>query len=167
MKKSSHLIAVSLLSLVSALVQADVATPSENTTASQSANHLRVFKSPTCGCCEDWISHIQQNGISTDAYNSNQMAEIKDQLGIGPSLRSCHTALSDNGYFFEGHVPARYVQAFLANPPAGAAGLSVPAMPVGSPGMEMGDRFMPYQVVQLNTDGSVQLYASVNSQADQ
>jgi len=65
-------------------------------------------------------------------------------------------------YVFEGHVPARYVEAFLANPPEGAIGLSVPGMPVGSPGMEVGDRQDYYQVLLLKADGSSSIYAHVN-----
>ncbi len=80
---------------------------------------------------------------------------------------SCHTAVTENGYVFEGHVPARYIAQFLNDPPAGAVGLSVPAMPVGSPGMEYKDEFMPYQVLLVNKDGSVEVYASVESYQQQ
>ena len=128
---------------------------------------LRVFKSPTCGCCGDWVQHLEQKGLHTRTQNMADMDSLKDQLGINPTLRSCHTALSPQGYVFEGHVPARYVEQFLAAPPAGAMGLSVPGMPVGSPGMEMGNDFTPYQVIQMNLDGSHQLYAEVKSPADQ
>lgn len=128
---------------------------------------LRVFKSPTCGCCGDWVTHLEHKGLHTRTQNMADMESLKDQLGISPTLRSCHTALSPQGYVFEGHVPARYIEQFLAAPPAGAMGLSVPGMPVGSPGMEMGNDFTPYQVVQMNLDGSHQPYAEVKSPADQ
>ena len=160
-------VALSVTSLATLADLADKQPDSSSAVVTDAGTSLQVYKSPTCGCCEDWISHVNKHGITTEAYNSNRMGEIKDQLGNAPSLRSCHTAVSANGYVFEGHVPARYVEAFMANPPAGAIGLSVPAMPIGSPGMEMGDRFMPYQVVQLNTDGSSLVYANINSAADQ
>ncbi len=75
--------------------------------------------------------------------------------------------MSAEGYLFEGHVPARYMKQFLASPPADALGLAVPAMPVGSPGMEMGDRFSPYAVLLLKADGSAELFAQVDSPAQQ
>ena len=95
------------------------------------------------------------------------MAGLKSDYGIAPQYRSCHTAISDEGYLFEGHVPARYVKAFLAEPPVDAIGLAVPGMPVGSPGMEMGTDFMPYQVLLLKRDGGAEIYAQVDSPADQ
>ena len=72
---------------------------------------------------------------------------IKLEAGISPAARSCHTAISTDGYVFEGHIPSRYIRQFLAAPPEGARGLVVPGMPVGSPGMEMGDRFDPYDIL--------------------
>ena len=83
------------------------------------------------------------------------------------NLRSCHTAVSSQGYAFEGHIPARDSHQFLANPPADGIGLTVPAMPVGSPGMEVGDKFMPYRVLLMKKDGSTEVFASVESAAQQ
>ena len=128
---------------------------------------LQVFKSPSCGCCEGWIEHLDSAGLSTSAQHPADLAGVKTEHGIAPQYRSCHTAVSADGYVFEGHVPARYVQAFLAEPPTGAIGLAVPGMPVGSPGMEMGDDFMPYQVLLLKHDGDAEVYARVDSAADQ
>ncbi|MEH6564384.1 MAG: DUF411 domain-containing protein [Halopseudomonas sp.] len=130
-------------------------------------NLLQVFKSPTCGCCEGWIEHADQAGFSTQAQHPADMAALKTEHGIAPQYRSCHTAVSADGYVFEGHVPARYIEAFLAAPPAGALGLAVPGMPVGSPGMEMGKDFMPYQVLLLKQGGAAEVYAQVESPADQ
>jgi hypothetical protein len=75
--------------------------------------------------------------------------------------------VSSQGYAFEGHIPARYIHQFLANPPADGIGLTVPAMPVGSPGMEVGDKFMPYRVLLMKKDGSTEVFASVESAAQQ
>ena len=98
---------------------------------------------------------------------SNYLLAIKDLYRIANNLRSCHTAVSTQGYVFEGHIPARYIHQSLANPPADAMGLTVPAMPVGSPGMEVGDKFMPYQILLMKKDGSTEVFASVGSMAQQ
>ena len=90
---------------------------------------------------------------------------IKSQYGIAGQHRSCHTGVVtvlEQDYIFEGHVPAEFIKQFLSKPPAGALGLSVPGMPAGSPGMEVGDRKDHYQVLLLNTDGSSSVYAEVN-----
>ncbi|MGB2130858.1 MAG: DUF411 domain-containing protein, partial [Marinobacterium sp.] len=82
-------------------------------------------------------------------------------------FQSCHTAVSESGYVFEGHVPARLVKQFLANPPEGALGLTAPGMPMGSPGMEMGSRFDPYQVLLMKQDGGYEVYANIERQSEQ
>jgi hypothetical protein len=128
---------------------------------------LEVYKSPTCRCCQKWISHIDQHGFSSKAYNQTDLSAFKKDKGIAPQYRSCHTAVSKNGYVFEGHVPAKFIHQFLANPPADAIGLAVPAMPLGTPGMDVGDRFRPYHVVLLKADGSSNIYAKLNSYQEQ
>jgi len=130
------------------------------------AAELTVYKSPTCSCCKVWIGHLEANGFSATVNHPDNFNEVKKKLGITSRTASCHTAVSEQGYVFEGHVPAKYIEAFLAEPPEGAIGLSVPAMPVGSPGMEVGDRFQPYDIIQMNKDGSTQVFASIAS-ADQ
>jgi hypothetical protein len=91
------------------------------------------------------------------------MSEIKSQYGIETRYRSCHTAVHADGYAFEGHVPAKFIKQFLASAPKGAIGLSVPAMPLGSPGMEVDERFQAYKVLLLKKDGSYTVFAEVNS----
>ncbi|MCL1090315.1 DUF411 domain-containing protein [Shewanella baltica] len=124
---------------------------------------LTVYKDANCGCCEKWLAHISERGFSVDAYNINNLYEFKLSKGIPASMQSCHTAVSSQGYVFEGHIPAKFISRFLATPPKDAIGLTVPAMPVGSPGMEYQDKFMSYQVLLLKNDGSSQVYAQVNS----
>jgi hypothetical protein len=92
---------------------------------------------------------------------------VKHDLGVLPEWQSCHTAVTKEGFVFEGHVPAKFIEQFLAAPPEGALGLAVPGMPLGSPGMEMGDRFTPYDIVQMNKDGSSRVFAHVDSAAAQ
>lgn len=124
-------------------------------TALQAENVLTVFKSPTCGCCDDWVDHMRDNGFDIVAHNRDNMHPIKQAAGLQPGLGSCHTAFI-NGYAIEGHVPAADVRALLASQPD-ALGLAVPGMPFGSPGMEMGDRVDAYDVV-LYTETSASVF---------
>jgi hypothetical protein len=135
--------------------------------AQQPLPELTVLKSPTCGCCVKWMDHLHEHGFATSVDEPDNLAERKTKLGIAPQYRSCHTGISAQGYVFEGHVPSKFIHGFLASPPEDAIGLSVPGMPVGSPGMEMGERFMQYQVLVLNEDGSSEVYAEVNTPGDQ
>ena len=130
-------------------------------------SRLSVYKSPTCGCCADWVDHIEAAGFTTSIHHPENLNRIKAERGIAPRYGSCHTAISGQGYVFEGHIPARYIRQFLENPPAAAIGLAVPAMPVGSPGMEMDGRFSPYQVLLLDKDGGHTVFARVATQAEQ
>ncbi|MGK0375432.1 MAG: hypothetical protein ACJA2E_001911 [Arenicella sp.] len=126
---------------------------------------MTVYKTPTCGCCQKWVDHMSDNNVATEVVSLADLSSIKAKYAIAGRYRSCHTGIvvTDSGdYVFEGHVPAEYVKAFLANPPQDAIGLSVPGMPLGSPGMEVGDRKDYYQVLVLKTDGSSTIYAHVN-----
>jgi hypothetical protein len=127
---------------------------------------LSVYKDANCGCCEKWLTHVEQRGFQVKSHNIENLFEFKTTKGIPAALQSCHTAISSQGYVFEGHIPAKFISEFLASPPEGTLGLTVPAMPVGSPGMEYQDKFRPYQVLQLNTDGSTSVYAEVKSLAE-
>ncbi|ALS99433.1 DUF411 domain-containing protein [Lacimicrobium alkaliphilum] len=128
---------------------------------------LTIYKSPNCGCCEKWIEHVEAQGFRATAEHPADLDVIKSRYKIAATERSCHTAVTSQGYVFEGHVPAQFIRQFLASPPTGALGLSVPAMPVGSPGMEVGDRFRPYQILLLKNDGSSEVYASIESMEQQ
>jgi hypothetical protein len=133
-------------------------------------NHLAtldVFKSPTCTCCEKWISHLQSSGFETTIHHPADLNAIKTAHGLAPRYQSCHTAISSDGYVFEGHVPAVVIQRFLAEKPVNAIGLAVPGMPMGSPGMEMGDHFTPYDVLLLTADGGSRVYAHMATAQDQ
>ena len=126
-----------------------------------------VYKDVNCGCCKDWISHAEDSGLGTTAHDVADVALFKDRYGVPTEMRSCHTAVTTDGYVFEGHVPAKYMAQFLENPPAQALGLAVPGMPVGSPGMEYQNKFAPYQVMQINKDGTTQVYADIDSPQQQ
>ncbi len=152
--------------LVALAACSDSSLPEENANVSK-GRAIEVFKSPACGCCGKWVSHIQENGFAPTIRNRNSLDTIKKKFNIPSQLQSCHTAVTVEGYFFEGHIPAKYITAFLANPPEGAIGLAVPGMPAGSPGMEMGDRFSPYEVLLVKADGSTEPFAVVTSLEEQ
>ncbi|AWB67872.1 metal-binding protein [Saccharobesus litoralis] len=130
-------------------------------------NELLVYKTPTCGCCKKWISHLEDEGFIAHSKDYSDISPVKNRYGITSKYRSCHTAISRNGYAFEGHIPAKFIKRFLAEKHENAIGLAVPAMPLGSPGMEVGNKFTPYNVLILFKDGSSQVYAKVNQYKDQ
>ena len=127
---------------------------------------MTVYKSPTCGCCGAWVEHAQAAGFQTLVEHPDDLDAIKQQLGITNRYRSCHTAVYKD-FVFEGHIPAKFIQQFIANPPANAIGLAVPGMPLGSPGMEVEDKFNPYTIYQVNADGEPTVFAIIDNMADQ
>ena len=130
---------------------------------SESNFELLVHKTPTCGCCKMWIKHMEENGFTVNAKDHQSLVKIKEELKIEPKYRSCHTGVSSQGYFFEGHIPSKYVSQFLSEGNTDAIGLSVPGMPLGSPGMEVEDRFTPYDVLVHFKDGSTKVYAEIRN----
>ena len=128
---------------------------------SESNFELLVHKTPTCGCCKMWVMHMKENGFIVNTKDHNSLVKIKEELKIEPEHRSCHTGVSTQGYFFEGHIPSQYVSQFLSEGNPDAIGLSVSGMPLGSPGMEVEDRFTPYDVLVHYKDGSTRVYAEV------
>ena len=127
-------------------------------TAASKPTAITVYKDPSCGCCTKWVSHLQANGFAPEVHDRSDMDALKDSLGVPPALRSCHTAVAGK-YVIEGHVPAADLTRLLAAKPAGTLGLAVPGMPVGSPGMEMGDRRVAYDVVAFGPAGSTHVFA--------
>ncbi|MEM9173388.1 MAG: DUF411 domain-containing protein [Pseudomonadota bacterium] len=130
-------------------------------TATSNGHKITVYKSPYCGCCRQWIQHLQGHGFLVESIDSDDMNTIKDEYGVPKKLASCHTARVD-GYTIEGHVPAKDILTLLTERPR-ADGLTVPGMPVGSPGMESGDRVDPYTVF-LFTGDDKQAYAAYPQQ---
>ena len=119
---------------------------------------VEVWKDPNCGCCKDWIAHMQASGFTVKTYETGNNA-ARARLGLPEKFASCHTALVA-GYVVEGHVPAREVQRLLKERPK-ALGLAVPGMPIGSPGMdgpEYGGRRDPYDVLLVARDGGSRVY---------
>lgn len=124
---------------------------------------MEIWKSPTCGCCNDWIDHMKQNGFEVK-INETGNREAHQKFNIDNKLASCHTAVVD-GYVVEGHVPADDVKRLLAEKPD-AVGLTAPGMPVGSPGMD-GEVYQgrkdPYDVILIKKDGNHQIFNSHNA----
>ncbi len=128
--------------------------------AAGSAIPAKVWKSPTCGCCNDWIAHLEANGFAVTAFNEGN-SDARQRLGMPVRFGSCHTAEIE-GYAIEGHVPAREIHRLLDEKPQ-AVGLSVPAMPRGSPGMdgpEYGGVSDPYDVLLIDRDGEASVFQS-------
>ena len=122
---------------------------------------LLVHKTATCGCCKQWIKHLEKNGFSISTKDHQSLQDIKESYQIKSEYRSCHTGVSKDGYIFEGHIPSKYITQFLSEEHSNAIGLSVPGMPLGSPGMEFEGKFMPYDVLLLFKDGTSKVYAEV------
>ena len=140
-----------------------------NSFAQSKSIELLVAKTSTCGCCTLWLDHLTSQNIKVEGKNFShlQMSEIKSQYGIEARFRSCHTAVHVDGFAFEGHVPAKFIKQFLQSPPENAIGLSVPTMPLGTPGMEVNERFQAYKVLLLKKDGSYEVFAEVSSYKEQ
>lgn len=112
-----------------------------------------MYRDPECGCCLSWADHVEDGmRAKVASVDSNGMAAIKTARSIPQELWSCHTMEVD-GYIIEGHVPAEAVAMLLRERPAGVAGLSVPGMPLGSPGMEAGGQNQPYEVIAFGPSG--------------
>lgn len=122
-------------------------------------SRMRVLKSPTCGCCAAWNAHVEAAGIVVDAQDVTQDAlwAAKNAAGITPELSSCHTGFVE-GYVIEGHVPATDIWRLLAERPD-ALGLTVPGMPIGSPGMEMGSQRDAFDTLLVFQNGKTDVFA--------
>lgn len=141
---------------------ADQAAPtvarSANTEADSDLPLVRVWKTPQCGCCGDWVEHIRAAGFPVEVHDVSNLREKKQEHGIEPEHQSCHTATVD-GYVVEGHVPADLMKRMLTERPD-IDGIAVPGMPAGAPGMEVPGRKDAYDVLALVGDGTVVVYDS-------
>ena len=117
---------------------------------------IQVYKSPTCGCCQKWVDHLRSRSYTVTVSDVPDVGRVKRDLGVPSGASSCHTALV-GGYFIEGHVPEEDISRLLAERP-NIAGLAVPGMPIGSPGME-GPNPQAYSVLAVHKDGKVTVFA--------
>lgn len=123
------------------------------------AGEILVYKTAACGCCKLWVEYLEEHGFTVRTEDVANLAAVKVELGVPPQLQSCHTAVVD-GYVIEGHVPLAPIQRLLAERPD-IAGLAVPGMPAGSPGMEVPGRVPdPYDIVAFDGDGNTEIYES-------
>lgn len=117
---------------------------------------VTVYKSPACGCCRNWVVHLRTHGFRVETHDVDDVRPVKARHGVPAGLESCHTAVV-GGYAVEGHVPADLVHRLLRERPR-VAGIAVPGMPMGSPGME-GPRKDEYDVLTFDRDGKTAVYA--------
>lgn len=139
-------------------VAAAAATASIPVLAATSWPQVEVYKNPDCGCCGAWVDHLKAAGFQVKVHETPDTSAVRKRHGIPDVFGSCHTGVVA-GYALEGHVPAEDVKRLLARKPA-AAGLSVPGMPVGSPGMEMGSRKDAFQVLLIDKAGRSSVFAT-------
>ncbi len=128
-------------------------------------NQITVWKTPDCGCCQEWVAHLRKNGFEVVTNDVKDTAPIRQKLGLPAKFGSCHTASLGN-YVIEGHVPSQEIKRLLREKPK-AIGLAVLGMPMGSPGMEMNGSMAgardAYNVLLVLADGSARIYQSYPS----
>jgi hypothetical protein len=124
--------------------------------ASAEPQTMQVYKSPTCGCCKKWVEHVRSKGYTVTVSDVPDVSPVKRELGVPSGASSCHTAFI-GGYFVEGHVPVEDVDRLLREKPD-IAGLAVPGMPIGSPGME-GPNPQAYSTLAVQKDGKLKVFA--------
>lgn len=151
------------LRLPLALVGAVMLSQPMRVLAARSANQVTVWKTPSCGCCHEWVAHLRKSGFEVATHDVDDTAPIREKFGLSSKFGSCHTARLGN-YVLEGHVPAQELRRLLREQPK-ALGLAVPGMPMGSPGMEMGDRRDAYDVLLVLADGNSRIYQSYPSKS--
>lgn len=115
------------------------------------AIHTTLYKMPECGCCEEYAAYLRQNGFDVEVHPSDDLAKISGEAGVPAEYEGCHTTFID-GYVVNGHVPVKAIQKLLKDRPA-IAGIALPGMPVGSPGMG-DDPSMTFTVYAVAKDGA-------------
>ena len=124
---------------------------------------INVYKSPVCGCCGAWVEHLRASGLQVAVHELDDVGPVARKAGVPDSVRSCHTALI-GGYFVEGHVPATDIRKLLHDRP-NARGISVPGMPIGSPGMEQDARKEPFATLIVDRGGAPRVFTRHNQPA--
>jgi hypothetical protein len=128
------------------------------TLSAQAELDIKVYKNPSCGCCGNWVKHLKENGFNANVTATQNRRPIQLKMGVPLDRGACHTAVID-GYFIEGHVPAADIKRLLTEKP-NIAGLTVPGMPVGSPGMESNKYpAMDYKVLAIDKAGATSIFA--------
>jgi hypothetical protein len=154
MKKVKHFLAITLL-VNASLAWVEVSQAEEKI-------DIVVNRSPTCSCCGKWIEHLKQNNFNVKDVVSDDVQAVKNKYGITKELASCHTAIV-NGYAIEGHVPADDIKTLLKKR-SDVVGITVPGMPSGTPGMEMGGKKDAYQVISFDKKNQHQVFNSYKAE---
>lgn len=128
----------------------------KQTTLEAKVPNINVYRSPDCSCCGGWIDHLKTHGFSVQDFPTPDIEAVKQRYKVPDNLTSCHTAIV-NGYVIEGHVPANDIKRLLQERP-NVSGLSVPQMPVGTPGMEIGDKFDPFTVFSFAPKNKIMVF---------
>lgn len=118
---------------------------------------VQVYKSPTCGCCSKWVDYLRTEGFTVETTDVADLTAVKARYGVPGAMSSCHTALV-GGYVVEGHVPAEDLRRLLSEQPD-VTGIAVPGMPIGSPGMEQGDRRDPFATYAFRPNATPEVFA--------
>jgi hypothetical protein len=134
-----------------------LAAPAAQNPTVPKATSITVYKTATCGCCGKWVEHLAKAGFAPIVKDVPEVGSTQARLGVPADLRSCHTGVVD-GYVVEGHVPADVVKQMLKERPK-VAGIAVPGMPMGSPGMDQGDVKDPYDIIAFDKSGKTAVYA--------
>lgn len=135
----------------------DASAQAANKAPAAAATPIEVYKTPTCGCCGKWVEHMKAQGFAPTVHDLPDLSAVRSKHGVPAHLQSCHTAVV-NGYVVEGHVPADVVRQLLKEKPK-VAGITVPGMPMGSPGMEQGGMKDPYDVLTFDRSGNTKVFA--------
>lgn len=122
---------------------------------------IDVHRDPNCGCCSKWIAYLRDNGFTVNDHLEDNMSAVKAKLGVPDKLGSCHTGVV-NGKFVEGHVPVQQIAELAKR--SDLKGVAAPGMPMGSPGMESGNRKSAYQVIGLTNQGKQLVVADYPAQ---
>ena len=130
---------------------------------------LSVYKNEQCGCCDKWVTHLENSGFHIDTHylDAPEVNALKSKITNISQYLSCHTGVYQDNYIFEGHIPAKFITQFLLEKPEGAIGLAVPGMPIGSPGMEVDNRFSPYDILLIRDNGTHEVYAHIGNYEEQ
>lgn len=134
------------------------ASPAAPASGALRGKTIVVYRSPNCGCCANYITYLRRAGLKVEEKFSNKMTEIKKQYGVPASLESCHTARIGD-YTVEGHIPLEAIEKLVADRPA-LAGIGLPGMPSGSPGMP-GAKYGAFEISGFTAEGSVSPFVSL------
>lgn len=145
-----------ILSILGIIAPISYASTNSQPTLKAQAPNIAVYRSPECTCCGGWIKHLKTEGFSVQDFPTSDIEAVKQKLQVPEDLTSCHTAMID-GYVIEGHVPANDIKRLLEKK-SNVSGLSVPNMPVGTPGMEMGNRKDPFSVLSFDNKNKIAVF---------